>query len=71
MSNLIYVLGPIFIIANIMFLYFMYVGFKSLKKSNNTDNKEDYDKAQKNFKYMLISAACSFVSMFICGTMIL
>ena len=71
MNILIYILIFCFIIANISFISCMLIGFKNLKSFNSTNDKQKYDIAQKYFKYMLACGVVSFISLFICGSIIL
>lgn len=71
MNYLIYILIFCFIISNISFIAFMLLGFKNLKFFNKTNDIKKYNMAQNNFKYMIISGIISFVSLLICGNIIL
>lgn len=71
MDNLIYIFGFCFILANILFVSFMVMGFSNLKKFNASEDKKIYEVAQKNFKYMIICGVVSFISLLVCGTIIL
>lgn len=71
MNILIYILIICFIVANIMFISFMLTGFKDFNSFNKTNDKNIYDNALKKFKYMAICGVVSFISLFICGSLIL